>query len=374
MNVLKEFNQNSYLILCNTFIEKLELIKSFLYQMREEKDFSKIIELKKIYERIFNYSITLGAINLKTSTIKNIKPISHIEIENSIASHFIDLKIVHPKFKKLDEIYQKRLSSLLRFYRTIYSIIDSPTKRIMIESSMKYQSLIDQIKNDFQGYLNDQSHKNLIEKREKLKERDIKNLPFNGFYHMTHISNLYGILEDGLLSHVEARFRNKIQFDISNKRIQAKRNRIENTYGKNIQEYVPLYINPLNPMMDSEKVNQSLDDIVLLEIIPHILVQKNKTLFSDGNASEEATNFYGDPEKLERVPWDLLQLGKWSENSDLKRVMCSEVLIPNKIDTYFINKIYVKDSDNLDRIFDLFPNHKGINIEIQPDFFKTKNQ
>ena len=107
-----------------------------------------------------------------------------------------------------------------------------------------------------------------------------------------------------------------IKIDISNQAIQNERDRIESVFGRNIQDYVPLYINPQNPMMDSERVKNYSSNILLLEVIPHILVQEKNTLFSDGNAAQQQTNFYHNQNELENINWQLLQNGKWTKGTE----------------------------------------------------------
>jgi hypothetical protein len=213
-----------------------------------------------------------------------------------------------------------------------------------------------------------QDLKCIIDQREKLKSTIIRNLPFSGFYHMTHIDNVESILNLGLLSHNAVREEDILKNDISNNKIQQNRKRKESTYGRSIHDYVPLYINPINPMMNSKKVQDNITNIVVLEIIPHVLVQIEETLFSDGNAAEIQTNFYHNQNKMESVDWKTLQIGKWND-SESKRIMCSEILVPNKVDTSYINKIIVSKQFSLDRILQLFPNHRGISIEINDKYF-----
>ncbi len=124
-------------------------------------------------------------------------------------------------------------------------------------------------------------------------------------------------------------------------------------------------------MMNSTKVKNDLNNIALLEIIPHILVQEKGTLFSDGNAAFEKTNFYKDQKKLENINWELLQKGKWINGSESQRIMCSEVLIPEKIEIFYIQKIILKNEQKLSEIIPLFPNHKGISIELNSKYFNT---
>jgi hypothetical protein len=162
-----------------------------------------------------------------------------------------------------------------------------------------------------------------------------------------------------------------IKIDISNQTIQNERDRLEIVFGKNIQDYVPLYINPQNPMMESDRVKKFSSSILLLEVIPHILVQEKNTLFSDGNAAQQQTNFYRNQNELENINWQLLQEGKWVNGTESQRIMCSEVLVPNCVEVYYINRIILRDTFILENVMRLFPNHKGIEIEINDGYFKT---
>jgi hypothetical protein len=220
-------------------------------------------------------------------------------------------------------------------------------------------------------FLLSSDNKQLIERREKLKSNVISNLPHKGFYHMTHIDNLESILLNGLMSHKCVYANKMMRIDISNQTIQNERDKIESVFGRNIQDYVPLYINPQNPMMDSEKVKYYSSNILLLEVIPHILVQVNNTLFSDGSAAQQQTNFYHNQNEMENINWQLLQEGKWIKGTESQRVMCSEVLVPESVEVVYISRIILRDTFILENVMRLFPNHKGIEIEVNDLYFKT---
>jgi hypothetical protein len=138
-----------------------------------------------------------------------------------------------------------------------------------------------------------------------------------------------------------------------------------------IHDYVPLYINPKNPFLNSTKVRNTFDNLVLIEVYPHILVQQEKTLFSDGNAAEKETNFFGKKNDLEKVNWTLLQNGKWSEDES-KRVMCSEVLIPDVVNCEYIQKIFINNYNNLEEVMKSQINSLGIKLEINSNLFNLE--
>jgi len=368
---LSEYNKNNYLKLCNILTKKLEIINSFILEVKETKKYAKIKELPNIYHEIFTEQEVSQHIILRTSKVINPYYLREFIPTDGNSSFFISLKFENEAINALDEIYNKQLTSLLRFYKNIFSALDNPEKSLNENTLIKYEKLIIDISGKMNDFLHSLENKKIINQREKIKATVIENLPYNGFYHMTHISNLVNILKEGLLSHKIVHENKLIKVDISNKDIQAQRNRQENLFNKNIHDYVPLYINPSNPMMNSAKVKNDLNNIALLEIIPHILVQEKGTLFSDGNAAFEKTNFYNDQKKLENINWELLQKGQWINGSESQRIMCSEVLIPEKIEIFYIQKIILKDEKKLSKIMKLFPNHKGISIELNSKYFNT---
>ena len=375
MRLLKTYNDNSYLLLCGYLTKRLKEIQMFIESVRKSSDYPRIYELEQIFEGIFSYVNTRGNLSLKIERVLNPHYLRRVgELDQGNSSWFINLNIQKKSLEELDLLYHKQLSSLLRIFKKIFSVLNSPDYAIREETLKKYEDLIQGVNLKMEEFLESSKNKELIEKREKLKSSVITNLPHTGFYHMTHGENLGNILNFGLLSHKFVHNNHLIKRDISNMKYQQQRNRTENVFGLNIQDYVPLYINPLNPMMDSTKVLEQINNLVLLEIIPHVLVQERNTLFSDGNAAVAETNFYKDKNKLESIDWKLLQEGRWVYGTDSQRIMCSEVLVPEKIEVYYIQKIIIKSEAILKTILPLFPNHKGISIEINPRYFETYNQ
>jgi len=367
---IKTYNDNSYLLLCGYLTKRLNEIQLFIESIRKAKDYPRLVELENIYKEIFSYVNTSGNFCLKIERVLNPHYLRFTgEMNHGNSLRFISIKIQKESLKNLNDLYGQQLSSLIRIFKKVFSVLNSPDNAIKESTLIKYEDLIKKIDIKMEEFLLSSKNKELIEKREKLKSVVIKNLPHNGFYHMTHVDNLENILKLGLLSHKKVHSSKMVKKDISNIKIQSLRDRMEKIYGRNIQDYVPLYINPTNPMMSSKKVKEALNQIVLLEIIPHVLVQKKETLFSDGNAAIEETNFYKDRNKLENINWGLLQEGKWVRGTDSYRIMCSEVLVPETIEVFYIQKIIIISETTIENILPLFPNHKGISIEINPDYF-----
>ena len=186
--------------------------------------------------------------------------------------------------------------------------------------------------------------------REKLKRLKQAKYPQNEdlissfgisfLYHMTHKSNLSSILKYGLLSHNDAHNRNLTTIDISENTVNDRRRRIEPIFNKSIHEYAPLYFNPKNPMLFKRKNIQN--DIVILAYEANLLLKEN-TIFTDGNAASDSTNFYNNFDCLSKLSWECINDAWWNTYQDGKRKKCAEVLILNKIEIDSISKIITFD-------------------------------
>lgn len=190
------------------------------------------------------------------------------------------------------------------------------------------------------------------EERKREQDKEIRKNFFNrhhcisGLYHMTHISNLENILKYGLLSHILAHENNYIQTNIANTNVNEIRSHKEPIYNKPIHSYVPLYFNPINPMLYAKQDIQ--DDIVILEFSPLVLLEDG-VIFTDGNAAvlttttyKSATKFYSNLDDLDKIdlPFILYQKG-WNNYEDGKRKKCAEVLVPDRLDLSLLKKIGV---------------------------------
>ncbi|MDA8753771.1 DarT ssDNA thymidine ADP-ribosyltransferase family protein [Candidatus Marinimicrobia bacterium] len=178
------------------------------------------------------------------------------------------------------------------------------------------------------------------------------------FYHITHVAHIPSIIEHGILSHNEAHSKGYVQSDISNRNVNALRNKNENIYGLNLHDYVPLYIKVKNPMMF---VRNTIDEhLVVLTIKPEILNIKG-SLFTNGNAASNRTQYFRNIEKIAQLDWGCLNNNYWNDYEDGKRKKCSEVLVPNQIKLGNIENICCK-----------YPSTKNFIKSIVPDNFKEK--
>ncbi len=72
---------------------------------------------------------------------------------------------------------------------------------------------------------------------------------FHRFFYIAHLENLASIRAKGLLPHNVIMAQGIAHVDIADPGAQRWRHRPETVYDRSIQDYVPLYINPRNPML-----------------------------------------------------------------------------------------------------------------------------
>jgi hypothetical protein len=156
-------------------------------------------------------------------------------------------------------------------------------------------------------------------------------------WHMTHINNVYNILNHGILNHYDAHQLDARLVDISDAGAQRWRENIEPHYNRRIHEYTALYINPRNPMLYVRRHLQN--ELCLLETSLTVLTT-NQYLITDGNAASRDTQFYNSVKDLEKLSWEILHAKYWGDLLEGKRKRCAEVLIYPKVLPNFISNIH----------------------------------
>lgn len=366
---IKQYNENLFIKIIIHINSGLNEINDFLDTLIRTGNIRDIEDLISIYDEIFKNSTVLNQITYKIERIyKSLYLRNPGPFTRGNSYYHLTLALNTPEIKWLDNIYDSRLTKLLRFLKILFSNIDNFYVGNDLSRINKYRSFLLEFQKDIQTFINSTLNRDTIEKREKLNPDDFNRIPYGGLFYMAHIDNLKSILEIGILSHNLAHSYGIVNVDISNREINEKRKRIEPRNGYRIHDYAPLYITPKNPMHKSLDQKHAIENIVFLKINPHILLTKN-VLFSDGNAAEESTKFYNSITDFNKLNWECIQDTYWETYADGKRVKCSEVLILKQIQNYYIDEIYAKSEETLLNILNLFPNHLGIKISTDKDIF-----
>lgn len=164
---------------------------------------------------------------------------------------------------------------------------------------------------------------------------------FPSFYYLTHLDNLSGMLRDGIQSWTEIGKRNVEHVSIADPAAQRWRECKESVYKRKIHDYVPLYLNPKNPMLSARR--HMSNDLVILRVSRNVL-NSNKFVFADGNAASGETLYSIDPLVL-NSSIEALTADYWTDIPEGKRRRCAEVLIYPFIDPKFIECIICSNED-----------------------------
>ncbi len=183
-------------------------------------------------------------------------------------------------------------------------------------------------------------------------------------YHVTHLNNLSGISECGILSHEQVPKKNLSHTDISNGSVQQKRDKVEPIFNRCLHDYVPTYFNPRNPFQYAQEPKM-WDQLAILQI-SYDVFKKVDFVICDGNAASHTTCFSGKLKSIEKLPWDVLKDNRqyWPDKIDGRRKICAECLIYPSIKQKYIAKIHFR-SLRYDREFSRF----GFEIAHTPGLF-----
>lgn len=170
---------------------------------------------------------------------------------------------------------------------------------------------------------------------------------YNGFYYFADFRNFESIISSGIFSKNYIKKTRINYYDFSNSEVQVRRHFNEfyikgNQYW--IHDFVPLYFVPKTPTLYAKIDIQKY--LFFVEINKNIISQNKKYIFTDGNAASNRTGFYDDIyEANKNIPWEVLNAKFWNNFEDGKRKRNAEILIYDKIETYYFNRVIVNNEN-----------------------------
>ncbi len=168
----------------------------------------------------------------------------------------------------------------------------------------------------------------------------------SSFYHLTHRNNLRSIFERGIISLSQIKSLGLAQQDISDHQVQRWRENVEPCYKRRIHDYVPLYINPRNPML---YVKREIQQQLVILVIDKKILSYFDHIYTDGNAASRDTIFSYGPSVLEKS-MGILEAHFWHDVPDGKRRRCAELLVYPSIPPSFISCVLCSDKLTLSEI------------------------
>ncbi len=196
--------------------------------------------------------------------------------------------------------------------------------------------------------------------REELKE----------LHCITPIANIPSILSIGLLSYNGAK---KVKHQTcANEEVQGRREQVVIPSGGRLHDYANLYFFARNPMMyyllnEGQKDHKEL---VVLSVSTDVMDIPG-VIISDRNASRELALFRPAPKGLGMIDRDMIYAEYWTHDNAIETynhqgIMCSEVLVPRKVDFKYILKVYVSCEESLMNLIEVRASAKS-NIDVIKD-------
>ncbi len=193
----------------------------------------------------------------------------------------------------------------------------------------------------------------------------------NALYYITHIDNIESIIRYGILSHEEVENNKDIKYTpIYDENIIGRRRLKEISPNVTLLKYANLYFKPRNAMLYRVVCEKTPDKIAIIALNPTIL-ENEQAMITDGNAANDikkimpisqGSSIIDEIEKLFKKQY-------WNDFDDSKRKMMAELLVPNKVDSKYINTIYVANEEVAQILIGKLRSLSRNSIIIEPDMF-----
>ncbi|MCY4402271.1 MAG: DarT ssDNA thymidine ADP-ribosyltransferase family protein [Candidatus Poribacteria bacterium] len=178
---------------------------------------------------------------------------------------------------------------------------------------------------------------------------------FNSLFYITHIENLQSIIKQGIPSYKgipsyrsikseDGEFISLFKGKTNLKNDIDKRSKIIPQFSKtNILSYVSLFFQPRNPILYRAIFETGLDKLVILEVAKTVLNEPG-VIISDGNVTEELTQFYPCSQGLKKIQQAKIIHSDWWKKCDgSKRRIMAECLIPERVKPEYIRSVIIAD-------------------------------
>jgi putative nucleotidyltransferase with HDIG domain len=182
-------------------------------------------------------------------------------------------------------------------------------------------------------------------------------------YHFTHVDNLPGILEHGLLSTNEKNRLGIKHTAIAYTDIQSRRSCMKVPCGPGgvVHDYVPLYFCKRSSMLLAV-INGKIADqqLIIYFEFPISVMNQYPWVLTDASANTSMPpNFYDNDENLCKLKWEHIDSKKWGKFSEKeKQARQAELLIHKQIPITAVSKIIVWNESIRDYILKEYENAK----------------
>ena len=192
----------------------------------------------------------------------------------------------------------------------------------------------------------------------KLKEY-CEMLGIHNLYYIVDVQNLEAILKRGILSYNQVEALKIPHVSFADDNIQRRRSQIK-INGLSAHDYVPLFFHPKTPMLYrlqceySQKFRQN--EIIIICVSNEVLSLPG-VHFTDRNLASNSCKIFKEIEDLKKLNWSIIRddFIRWKLNSEVKAIKGAEVLVPQRVDPRFFDKIILYDNHIMEFLKIKFP-------------------
>lgn len=164
-------------------------------------------------------------------------------------------------------------------------------------------------------------------------------------YHFTHLSNLPGIIANGLQSPNEQKQSGITHQSIALQKIQDRRASMEVGCGPGgvVHDYVPFYLCARSSMLLSVINAKNVDQLHLIYLaVPISVIEREDVIFTNSSANTAVPPaFFSDPVDLAKLDWAAIDSKKWSLGEGKNQARMAEVLIYRQLKIDLVDHLIV---------------------------------
>lgn len=343
-----DFNNGIFLSVLSNLISELDESKKILNEVKESGHIYNSKKLIELYERLFSSDLLKPHIEFKISYVDKSTHSLSVRVLNELnANRHITLNLISKESIFFDQLYDNRLSDLLKFYKHLFSAIENLYIYQNNSKLNKFDTLIEEIKKDISLFIRDSiaADKNqgnlLAELKQKERHEFIIKKEGNQYksnwqlflnvildngieflYHFTDISNISSIKKNNGLYSWAFCLRNNIIIPRPGGD-ELSRNLDK---GKGTENYVRLSFCKDHPMKFIAKrdgrINETIELICKPELIYHI-----GTKFCNMNAAKNIAVISDDIEYFRSINFNVFKKNYQSLDCQEKSLFQSEILV-----------------------------------------------
>lgn len=162
--------------------------------------------------------------------------------------------------------------------------------------------------------------------------------------HLTHVSHLRTLIEQGLLADTAAQASGHLAQEIGNESVKSRRRNLRVSAGPGglVADYAPFYFAPRSPMLSAihhGRVPSYSDGtanlIYLVSTVERLVELDQPLVFSDRNAAKEYAKFFDNVADLDDVvDWPLMAATYWNDTAefpDRRERRMAELLVHQRV-------------------------------------------